>query len=221
MSDFKFIESDEDLKEIEPLDWDVVVEGIQYRVYRVPGYVHTIGGRWGDNDLYACIRNTQPHAETLIPFRADDPVCWGIIIGPYLEAEYDDDDEYKYIVYPSSVDYRNSVKITRNGQMFNANVKGGVAEALSMIKKYREHPLELDMIDFNKKAVGRKVYWRSEPGIIAEYLDHEASVVIVPDGIDEFTVPAEFMHDSSVPCYEDSMIVTSILDEHIWWFREE
>jgi len=220
MSYFKLIQSDEDLKEIEPLDWDVVVEGVQYRVYRVPGYVHTIGGRWGDNDLWTCRRDVAPHVETLIPFRADDPVCWGIIISPYLEAEYDDGDA-EYTAHPSGVEYCNSVKIIRNGQMFNANVKGGVAEALSMIAKYREHPLELDMIDFNKKAVGRKVYWRSEPGIIAEYIDHEASVVIVPDGIDEFAVPTEFMHDSSVPCHEDHMIVTSILDEHIWWFRED
>ena len=31
------------------LDWDVNINGIPYQVYHISGYVHTIGGRWGEN----------------------------------------------------------------------------------------------------------------------------------------------------------------------------
>ena len=44
-------------------------------------------------------------------------------------------------------------------------------------------------------------------------------MILEPDGIDNFTKPAEFVDDD---CMDDGErdIKTDIFDEHIWWFRE-
>ena len=66
--------------------------------------------------------------------------------------------------------------------------------------------------------IGRKVWWRSEPAIISSWIDGQACVILEPDGIDNFTKPAEFVDDG---CMDDGErdIKADIFDKHIWWFR--
>ena len=71
-----------------------------------------------------------------------------------------------------------------------------------------------------EKMIGRKVWWRSEPAIITSWIGNgQACVILEPDGIDNFTKPAEFVDDD---CMDDGErdIKTDIFDEHIWWFRD-
>ena len=76
------------------------------------------------------------------------------------------------------------------------------------------------MYGFAEKMIGRKVWWRSEPAIIKSWIGHgQACVILEPDGIDNFTMPAEFA-DDEVMTYEDKTVKTSIFDKHIWWFRD-
>lgn len=213
MTQFKHVTKETDLSIIKRhRPWDVVIHGRPYYVVKLDGYVHTIGGRWGDNDYWAYPRDEEPSYENLVEFEADDPVCWGISYQPHLYTKCKWDECF--------VRRANSVQITRNGEVFNDFILGGIAEALAMINKYRDHPLALDEIDFDKKCIGRKVWWRSEPGVITSYVKHQACVIIEPDGIDKFTVPAEFREEEGESYYEDNSVKTSILDNHIWWFRE-
>ena len=81
-----------------------------------------------------------------------------------------------------------------------------------------EHPLSLNERDFDKKCIGRKVWWRSEPAVITRYVKGQACVILKPDGIKNFTVPAEFAKE---PYYYEEDVKVNIFDKNIWWFREE
>lgn len=211
MADFKMVSTDADIevvKRCRPIDWDVVIQGRPYYVVRVPGYVHTIGGRFGDNDYWAYPRSEEPTLSNILEFDADTIVCWGIRYEPkiYIKSKWDDTFARSTV---SSV-------ITRNGEDF-CDVRGGVNRAIVMIDEINDHPLELNSIDFDKKMIGRKVWWRSEPGVITHYCKGQACVIIEPDGIEKFTTPAEFADEEFY--YEDGYVKTSIFDDHIWWFR--
>ena len=95
-------------------------------------------------------------------------------------------------------------------------------EALSYVLDNRldEHPMELNNRDFDKEVIGRKVWWRSEPGVITQYCKGQAAVIIEPDGIERFTVPREYADDDFL-VEEDRDVKASIFDKHIWWFRKE
>lgn len=214
MKDIKLITKDSVLPVFKHFDWDVEIDGIPHYVAHIPGYVHTIGGRYGHNDLWAWPRDKAPTYENLIEFDCDSPVCWGIVT--YVENSV----KVKWDETRAST--RSGVTILRNGKRF-CHVPGSfdyaISKARAMIVEFQDHPLDLDMINFDEHAVGRKVWWRSEPGIITRYVHGQACVIIEPDGINEFTVPAEFA-DKDPHYYSDGDVKTFILDKHIWWFRD-
>lgn len=215
MADIRLITKDTILPPLCHMDWDVVINGIPYYVVRINRYVHRIGGQgqYGENDLWAYPRDKAPTYETLIEFDCKWPVAWGIRYEPrnYTKTKWDETEALT----------AGGVVITRNGEDFcqiTGGMNYGIDKARVMIREFERHPLHLDFIDFDKKAVGRKVWWRSEPAIITRYVDNQACVILKPDGIDRFTVPAEFANEDT-DYYEDGTIKTSILDPHIWWFR--
>lgn len=114
------------------------------------------------------------------------------------------------------------VAITRNGEIFchvTGGINYGVDQARVMIARFNEHPLKLNSINFDKKAIGRKVWWRSEPAIVTSYIHGQACVILEPDGIAQFTVPPEFAKEDP-DYYEDGDVKAEILSPHIWWFRD-
>lgn len=210
MADIRLIKPDTDLSKYRPLPWDVVIHNRPYYVIDVPGYVHTIGGRFGENSYWAYPRDEKPTYENTIEFDCNHVVCWGIRYEPhnYMKTKWDE----------CRASSATGCTITRNGEDFY-DVWGGIAKAQTLIDEINEHPLGLNEIDFDKKMIGRKVWWRSEPGIIRRYIKGQACVMIEPDGIERFTIPAEFVGDD-VMYYEDRDVKADIFDNHIWWFRE-
>ena len=81
MSEIKLLYDDTDLNSIQmiELDWDVNIRGIDYKCFRIPGYIHTIGGRYAENDYWVCPRNVEPSIDNLIEFDGC-PVRYGISI---------------------------------------------------------------------------------------------------------------------------------------------
>lgn len=214
MAEIRLIRKDSILPALRHMDWDVVINDIPHYVVKLEGYVHTIGGKYRENDLWAYPRDKLPSYETLVEFDCDNPVAWGISYEPQ---------NYTYFKW-GETEARSSegIAITRNGRVFCKIAGGlnyGIDKARVMITEFIEHPLELDTIDFDKKAVGRKVWWRSEPAIITRYINGQACVILKPDGIDHFTVPAEFAEEDP-DYYEDGDVKADILDQNIWWFRD-
>lgn len=214
MADLRLIKRDTILPPLRHMDWDVVINGIPHYVVRIEGYVHTIGGRYGENDLWAYPRDKVPSYDTLVEFGCDCPVAWGIRYEPnnYTKTKWDE----------TEARTGGAVAITRNGEIF-CHVTGGMNYAIDkarvMIAEFNEHPLELNSINFDKKVVGRKVWWRSEPAIVTRYVQKQACVILEPDGISQFTVPAEFAEEEP-GYYEDGIVKADILDRNIWWFRD-
>lgn len=209
MTEFKLIKKDTVLPLLYNLDWDVVINQRPYYVTRIPGYIHTIGDRYGENDYWAYPRDEKPCYENLIEFTADTPVCWGLTYDPrhYIKTKRDE----------TRIRTTTGVNILRNGEVFYT--VHGIHKALSILDEIDGHPLELSTIDFDRKCVGRRVWWRSEPAVIERYVNGQACVILVPDGIERFTVPAEFVEEDP-DYYEDEFVKTSIFDKHIWWFRD-
>lgn len=213
MTDIKLIDKDTNISELKmrKMDWDVVIYGIPYQVVRIEGYVHTIGGKWGENNLWAYPRDEEPTYENLIKFDSE-PVLWGINFNPhhYMKTKWDE----------TEIRYSGSVTITRNGEDFytlGGGVNYGIDKARVLISEINEHPLWLNEIDYDKKMIGRKVWWRSQPAIITRWIKGQACVILEPDGIERFKKPAEYKNDDMFD--DEEYIKTSIFDKHICWFR--
>lgn len=212
MTQIKLIDEKTDLSQliIHPYDWDLVVKGVTYQVVRIEGYVHTIGGRWGDNDLWCYPLGEEMSVENLAEMCANDPVCWGVRVEPYLYHRHKWDDH--------SIERSAGVTITRNGVPFDTDYS--YEGAMVKIGKFREHPLDLDCRRYAEKCVGRKVWYRSEPAVVTHFIEGQACVMLAPDGLERFSVPPEFANED-IMCYEDETEVkVHITDAHIWWFRE-
>ena len=53
VSDIKLVNKDTDISKLKMLKmpWDVEVRGVPYQVVKIEGYVHTIGGGRGENNV--------------------------------------------------------------------------------------------------------------------------------------------------------------------------
>lgn len=191
------------------MNWDTVINEKPYFVVWIEDYIHTIGGKYGNNNLWAYPRDEKPSCENLVQFDGE-PVCWGINYAPYNHARYRHGEFETRTI--------GNVFITRNGEKF-CDVRGGIERARCMINDFLEHPMNLNEIDFDKNVIGRKVWWRSEPAVVANYISRQACVMLEPDGISRFTTPAEFA-DEGCDYYCESDVKANILDKHIWWFRK-
>lgn len=216
MAVFKTITKDTNIDSLKmyKLDWDVVIYNRPYYVVRINGYVHSISNRYGENNLWAYPRDEEPSYENLVQFECAELVRWGIRYEPrnYISFKYEE---------PEAMS-GGRIIITRNDADFceiHGGLSYGIDKARIMIEEFKEHPLPLEHIDYDKKMIGRKVWWRSEPAIITSYVDGQAAIILEPDGIEHFTVPAEFAKDDP-DYYCEGSVKTSILDKHIWWFRD-
>lgn len=190
-------------------DWDIVLRGVPYQVVRIEGYIHSIGGKRRINDLWAYPRNEEPTYENLVEYSGDG-VCWGYKYQPYnyIRCKWGE----------SEIFTSGGVMITRNDEDFYF-CREGINKALYLIRNLDEHPLDLNFIDYDKKMIGKKVWWRSEPGVITSWIKGQACVIIKPDGIEKFTTPAEYA-DEGDDYYEDGYVKADIFDNHINWFRD-
>ena len=215
MTNIKLIQKDTIITKLYHMDWDVIIDEKPYYVVKIEGFAHTIGGKYGDNNLWAYPRNEEPSYENLIEFDCNNPVSYGIVYTPKNTTRC------KWGECESSS--HGSVMITRNGEDFynvGCGINYGIDKARVLIDEIHEHPLNIDTIDWDKKMIGRKVWWRSEPAIITYYCKGQAAVILNPDGIDKFTTPAEFREEDVNDYYCDGDCKTTIFDKNIWWFRD-
>ena len=216
MKKIKLIHKDTIIPKTKPLDWDVEINGRPYYVVRLEGFVHTIGGKWGENEFWAYPRDEEPCYDNLIEFNGNSPVLWGI--------EYKPTNYIKYKWGERRLEQSNKIFITRNGKVFDEiycnDVSYGMCEAKVNIVKFMEHPLDLNAINFDKKMIGMKVWWGNQPAKIESFIWGQACVILIPDGRDSFDNSPKHKHSTSEYYYgEEKSIKAHILDEHIWWFR--
>lgn len=216
MTEIKVIKPDTDISQLKitKLDWDMVINKQPYQVIRIDGYCHCIGGLYGDNNYWCYPLNEEPTYENLVGFNGEAPT---------LSIKYERNN--RYVGKHNEFDSVGRAVIYRNDKEFYS--VGGVLEyalpkALAIMATLWEHPLGLAMRDFDKKLIGRKVWYRSEPGIIKRYCDGQGAIIIEPDGIDRFSTPKEYeVDDDWIDEDTESIKVDIFEDGHIWWFRDK
>ena len=132
MQSIRLIDRDTDISKlkIHKMYWDTVINGEPYFVVLIEGYIHTIGGKYGNNNLWAYPRNEKPSFKNLIQFDGE-PVCLGINYAPYNHARYRHGEFEARTI--------GNVFITRNGEKF-CDVINKVAEL-----KYNAVKVTLDV----------------------------------------------------------------------------
>lgn len=113
MNKIRLIEKGTDISRLEmiAMPWDVEINNIPYQVVIIKGYVHSIGGRRGENDLWMHPRGSKPTYENLVEYQCDGMgVCWGIEYKPcnYIKSKWDESECFT----------SGGAMITRNGKDF-------------------------------------------------------------------------------------------------------
>ena len=133
--------------EIFKMDWDLEIEKISYDIYKVNGYCHTLGGRYGNNDYYCCKRDEEPTVHNLIPFNGEAPV-WSIewFENNIVENKWGEVHVRNYGRYV----------IRRNCKIFythkNMNSYSGLANAQVALEKIKDNPISFASIpEINSK----------------------------------------------------------------------
>ncbi|MBN6186332.1 hypothetical protein JQN58_04945 [Aneurinibacillus sp. BA2021] len=214
MARIKLIDKDTDLSSIgSPFPWDTVVEEQPYDVYQIDGYVHSIGGGWGENCYWACPRGETPTHENLIQF-AGHSVNWGIQLEQHnrIKCKWDEAEALESM----------RAVITRNGEKFYS-VPGRTFDycytaAMQIIYRAQEHVIPFHFRDFEKDLIGRKIYYDRVPAIIKSYIKGQGCVMIEPE--EGYTFPRPIYLDRGEE-HEDSTSVKADMfaDGYIWWFR--
>lgn len=184
-----------------------------YLVVSLEDHCHTIGGIWGENDYWCFPRDEKPTVDNLLEFNGY-PCAWGMIIDNhgYVRTHWDE----------SEVTSSQTITITRNGAPFYRT--HGIYHALDLLDylKENEHPLDLQSYEYDKKAVGRKVWWKGQKAVVERFITGQACVILTPDPtIGKFSVPPEYEGDDLM--WDDESpdsIKEDIFSKQIRWFRD-
>ncbi|MEN2464943.1 hypothetical protein [Ornithinibacillus sp. JPR2-1] len=215
MAQIKLIDENTDLSKLKnPVGWDLEIKGVPYDVYRVDGYIHTIGGKFGENCYWACPAGANPSYYNLIEFNGDAPT-WGVIFDRvnYTKNKWGE----------KSVEANGNCWITRNGKNFYRvparYLDYGLAKAqYLLVKLLEECPLWLAERKWKENAIGRKIWYQNQPAKITRIND-ENELWVVPDGIDRFIAPAHWNGIMGWDSYSEGLYV-DLLSEDIYWFRD-
>ena len=217
--DIKLLDETINFSRIKPYDWDLVIRGVPYYVCRIDGYAHSISwnsGRETRQCLWCYPRNQKPSLNNLIEYDLKSPVDWGIEFhdDKYIRTKWD---EVETRSCPRTV-------ITRNGENFYT-VRGdrdySIPKALELISEIQEHALEFNTIDYDKKMIGRKIWYAGQPGIITRFIHEQCCVMVAPDGFDHWVRPKEFQSEEGM-YYDEDKLKVDCLDRNfnrVWWFR--
>lgn len=185
MNEIKLIEKDTDIDsiEIKMLSWDIVVNDIPYSVAHFKGYNHSIGGKWGENDLWAWPRNEEPKYENLVEIGFDRVVNWGL---EYKEKYY-----FKTKWDETELCCSSGTWIMRNNEQFYfvpGSMDYSLAKARSILTKVWEGGLDVNDIDFDKKLKGRVILFKGIPGVIERYINKQGCIIV------NYTGPKKYKH---------------------------
>ncbi len=217
-TDIHLLDENADLSKIKPYDWDLEIRGVPYYVCRIEGYCHSIswqGGNETRNELWCYPRNEEPSFGNLVEYNLKSPVAFGI--------QYDETRYVKCKWDECETRMGCGTTITRNGRPFY-RVSGyrsySVPKAIALLSEIEEHPLDFLSIDYDKKMIGRKIWYNGQPGVITGYIDGQCCVMIAPDGFDKWKVPPEFKNELGDYEEERELKIDCLESKRIWWFRD-
>ena len=183
-------------------------------VNRWPGYYHSYGGRFTENDVYVYSREESSTIDNIFQF---DSESYG--------ANWEITSTKSNFRGKNGISTLNNWHLLRNNKIFGEF--NSMLAVLRAKERVDDHPLDLNEIGYQKKNIGRHIYYKDQPAII-DYFSHNepARIFVIPDGIENFRSPAYIMGDDdieySISCWQEDYgkgLMISIFDPSIWWFR--
>ena len=218
--------------ELIPYDWDIDVNGVKYDLYRIPGFAHTIGGKYGIYDLWACPRGETPTNKNLIEYRSYHACRWGFRVNAnhYIKTKWDE----------TSINSRVVCTITRNDKDFytfnTRDIDYAIAKAQTLLVELSEFPISFHSKNYIGKIIGRKIYYNHTPAIITRLIEEDLDLIINTEDGYEFPIPIHMLkcinnlskeeqnvYFNEIQEWKDEgcniEIKDSLFSENIWWFR--
>lgn len=179
MVEMKYLSKDTDFSTLEmhKVNWDVVINGTPYQVYDIPGYVHTIGGRWGNNSYWCkpLLDGEEPSYKNMIQFNSE-PVNWGLKVcdRSYIRRKYDD-----------TIEHTISCEIYRNGELFYTVGANDFEYAIHkartlMISEICEGPINFIKRDYEYDILGHEITHKGKPYTIVDFDRHRCCALAIP-----------------------------------------
>lgn len=215
MGDIKLITKYTDLSKVklEKIEWDAWYKITPLDVYRIPGFVHSIGGGWGENNYWCCKRGVNPNHETLMEFNGA-PCQWSYSL---TENNY-----YKYKYDEKSIEKNYIIKILRNNDVFYSfsvnNMDFGINKVRLLLFEINEHPINFHFINYKDEIIGREIMWHKVPAVIKDYSSINGSLMIVPD-LNFVTLEDFFKKTGCCNEEENDFIMEDLFAESITWFN--
>jgi hypothetical protein len=212
--------------EMHKMDWDFQINGKDYDVYLIHGYIHSYGSH-GVGDKYVVPRNEKPSYENIRPFDND----WGAVEWGYEISEVKSW-KHKWNEWRTESRWKGVIK--RNGMPFHTVY--GNDEHVAYIKtqeailQLKEHVIPFHFIDWYGEVIDRKIWYHDQPCIITNIFtgDGETWLKVVGDNPEKkIPAPADWDDDENGICnkqrweedYADGCRV-EWNSPHIKWFRE-
>jgi len=216
MSEIKLPKTQLDLECKNKFGWDLVMNSIQYDVYHIGDFYHSIGGTMGLNSLYCCPSHEELTIDNILPFCGVGAPRWEIRWkgNNYVKTKWGD----------SSIEHRGIWQIYRNEELFlehgARDMEYGLSKAQTVLMEdVLEGPIAFHFRNWRDEVLNRKVYYHDQPGIIKSIIEGgQLAVMIAPDGIKEFKSPPQ--HKEWWNQEGDIQHKTSMLDPAIYWHRD-
>ena len=188
-------------------------------VYQVDGFYHTIGGRYGNNDYWCCLRGQKLTTENCMEFNGH-PCNWSYRI-VYSNA-------YRHKWGESSIEDSYRCEIFRNGELFYNFIVNkehyGISKLQQLMFEIHEHPVAFHMQKYEKEIIGREILWKEIPSVITQYCK-PGRVLIEPA---TETQMEEFFKDMMTDYFkipykdkfgQDGYVTEDLFAPSINWFR--
>ena len=232
------------------VDWDVIVNGKPYAVFNFPDYVHTSGGRFGENSYYCCpvsimkcnkcsnSSNTDIKHEDVDLMKPEGifrccknfkPLGKDLIAFNGEPCNWDviasSKNYIKHKYNDESVQSRGyEITIKRNGVEFytfnSRELSYGLSRAQMLLSEIHEHSINFNSRGYEKQFVDRKIFYRGYPAIIKSY--HEGCAIIIPD---ENACNYLLSHDGkryiNGKDNEGDILNADIFSDNIFWWRSD
>lgn len=220
MSKIKMISKDTDFSKLvkRKVNWDAMLGDEKLDVYRVEGYCHSIGGKWGDNCFWAVIEGEEFSSGNIFAFEGN-PCNWGFRVDRRNTCKS------KWSATRVS-DYIDVVILRNNKQFYTFTVNDidfAFNKLRSIMYEIENHPVSFFERNYEQQMVGRKIYWREQPAIIARY-GYSGNLEIRPDGISGFKMQSYTDHVDRLMTEDggdgEPFVMEDLFAPSIYWFRE-
>jgi len=215
MSDIKIPSEPSHLEDVTKYGWDLVIGNVDYDVYSISDYYHSIGGKMGLNSLYCCPSDQ--------PLTIDNMTAFCGVGAPRWQIRWKGINFHKNKWNEHSIEHNGTWQIYRNELLFfeggARDMEYGLAKAQIELMWLLEGPIAFHFRNWRDEVNNRKIYYHNQPAIVTSIIESgQLCVIVAPDGMDKFESPP--MHKDWWGQEGEVEHKTAMNDPAIYWHRD-